>query len=500
MRDGTDNESDNDSPLSLRCTCCGCSTPGGSSPGGSRMLAPTANHDATRDAWLAAAMASAAQPAEEHGGGHDEVLVERAQFVREQLALLQRYAFMCTLLAQHQHWLNEPPTSASEWLVPLRFPVKLTPKTRSYLLEGLATSLAAFVNELHHASVHTSVEFLEPGPDRLGVGTAEFANAMAADLWVQTTQLVDRETATTQARTRLLQLLDDFAARAVADERSRLRALHGHCACLRDACNDFGRRLLVGRRRTEPDARRKTARHWLTSAGRGGACLAVRVLVRRRRSAAVFAQLDVGRMVAAFGSLDTLDDRAAEELYDCMERTHNKLATAMTWEVRRIDWLTETPATHPCWSGVVIAADACDHNADERLLMAPSHMAGFATGRLRVVVDPALQQTAYTCGLTRVRVARLLAQLLRGGHLPLNRIDRAFARRVTAYEFAKYEQAAMRIEIDTLGPFGRAVRVAYAPGAVAAAIAAGAERAQPQSQEEEEEHSTVLSRVGANVG
>ena len=127
----------------------------------------------------------------------------------------------------------------------------------------------------------------------------------------------------------------------------------------------------------------------------------------------------------------------------------------------------------------------------------------FATGRLRVVVDPNLQQTAYTCGLARVRVARLLAQLLRGGHLPLNRIDGAFARRVTAYEFAKYEQAAMRIEIDTLGPFGRAVRVAYAPGAVAAAIAAAVvvvEDAEEDAEEDADADAAAAAAAAATVG
>ena len=337
-------------------------------------------------------MASAAQPPideqQQHQQHRDWPLVERARFVREQVALLQRYAFMCTILSQYQNeqLSEQPPPEArraadaprgapSRRLVPLRFPVQLTPKTRGYFLEGLATSLAAFINAVHHASVHTSVEFLEPGPDRLVAaagGAAEFANAMAADFWVHTTRLVDREISPSQAQTRLLQLLDDFATRAVADERARLRELHGHCACLRDACNAFAQRRVVEstRRRNSSSSSRvvasaprrnsssnssasasaselevaqqqqqqqqqqqrgKAARLWLAHASRGGACLAVRVLARRRRQAAVFAQLDVGRMVAAFGSLDPLGDRAAEALYDCMERTHAELAKAMTW-------------------------------------------------------------------------------------------------------------------------------------------------------------------------
>jgi hypothetical protein len=222
--------------------------------------------------------------------------------------------------------------------------------------------------------------------------------------------------------------------------------------------------MLKGKKAEEAEARRKVARGWLASASQNGARSAIHALSSR------VSKFDTPCMISAFRSTEHLDDDTAEALYSCMETAHEKLATAMTLEIRRLDWLLSAPSDSPCWSGVIIIPDSCDHESDERILTAPAHLAVFATGRLRVAADPRALQAAYQCGLATVRVARLLAQLLRNGHLPVDKLGLTFAKRVVVYEFAKYEQAAMRIEDETLVPFGKEVGVSYVPGAVSAAL------------------------------
>lgn len=420
--------------------------------------------DRSRDEWLAKAMASAAKVASANSDLSDrEELMENSQFSRTQMHVLQRYTYMCTLLSKHERLLNQP-----EPLVSLRFPVQLTPKTHRYLIDGLCSSFTGFINQAHNTVMYTNVEFLEP--NGIGPASSEFCNEMAADLWVLTTNIVDRKSTTAQARKNMIRILEDFSYRVIDEEIEGLRRLHIHLDCLRDACIGFGRRMLHGKKRIDVEARRRVARCWLSISGREGVALSVYTLTSHRRHAALFARLDIGRVVAALRSIEELTNEALEGVYECMQNAHTELAACLTVEIRRVDWLVRAPRDHACWSGVVVEYDRCDHAADERLLQAPSHLGSFATGRLRVVADPVLRLCVYSYGLTRVRLARVVIQLLRDSHLPLNLIGQSFARRITAYEYAKYEQAAMRIESDVLGPFGRTVNVPYIPGALLAAI------------------------------
>lgn len=430
-----------------------------------------------RNDWLATAMAAAAELTATTDACKAELLLEEARIARENVSMLQRYTHMCSLLTRYELRLGQRDAVP---LVAMWLPVHLLPSTRTKLLEGLKDSLVAFVHELHHASVTTNACELEPERERCAVGAAGFSNAIAADLWVQTTKVFDREITEGSARARLQYLLHDFAARAVAEEQTRLGQVRAHCVHLRDACADFARRALRVKRSQDATARQTAARRWLVGAARGETRAAVVALARRRRQAALFAKLDLGIVVAAFAKPEQLDGSKADALYECMSRVHEELAAAMNWEVRRADWLQSAPKDHPCWCGLAIAHDSCDHRADERLLQAPSHMACFATGKLRVVADRRLQTTPYGCGLPVVRVARLLAQLLKEGHVPLNRLCSTFARRTAACEFAKYEQAARRVECESLIPFGRAVRVPYVAGALSSAIRDILSEAPPQ--------------------
>jgi len=420
-----------------------------------------------RNDWLAVAMATAAELASATEPYRAEQLVEEARLAREHVAMLQRYTHVCSLLTRYDTNFGLCDRGP---LVSVRFPVYLLPSTRTKLLEGMRDSFVAFVHELHHAAVTTNAAELDPEQERSAVGAAGFSNAIAADVWVQTTKVFDREVSEASARARLQFLLHDFAARAVGDEQSRLAQTRDHFACLRDACADFARRELLGKHLRDAEARQGAARRWLAGAARSEARGAVIALARRRRQGALFAQLDMGVVVAAFAKPERLDGERAAALYECMSRVHEALAAAMNWELRRADWLLAAPKDHQCWSGLAIAKDSCEHALDERLLQAPAHMACFATGRLRVVADKRLQTTPHMCGLTVVRVARLFAQLLKEGHVPLHRLCCALARRTAACEFAKYEQAARRVEVESLIPFGNAVGVPYVSGALSSAI------------------------------
>jgi len=231
-------------------------------------------------------------------------------------------------------------------------------------------------------------------------------------------------------------------------------------------------RPLRGKRRDRPEAVARAARQWASRALRDGCADAVSALAQQRRGAAVFGNLGVGRLVTTFAALADgrlVEDPEAVALYDCMQRAHAQLNAAMTWELRRNEWLLAAPDDHPCWSGLTVAFDHCGHAFDERLLQAPSHMAVFRRGRLRIVADPDLQRTAYTCGLGVVRLARVLASLLRDGHMPLDRIGCDFAYSINQRDYARYEAYCARIEANELVPFGRRVGVPYVVGAVQAA-------------------------------
>jgi len=81
--------------------------------------------------------------------------------------------------------------------------------------------------------------------------------------------------------------------------------------------------------------------------------------------------------------------------------------------------------------------------------------------RRRVGGRAARFQSGRRAELAGVRLARVLAQLLQEGHLFLHRLGCDFANRIATCEYAKYELYIMRIESDTLVPFGELVGVPY---------------------------------------
>tara|TARA_B110000902_G_scaffold12942_1_gene15672 strand:- start:2787 stop:4013 length:1227 start_codon:yes stop_codon:yes gene_type:complete len=403
-----------------------------------------------RQDWLATAMAAAAS---KNDGG----VLQRALLIRQQTETLTRYCGVLKLLHDYENTMANDAVR----LVSTRFPVDLLPRTKQYVMQGLANSLSSFVHGVHSASMATSVPTLRSKQPGVHLCNSEWATSLATSLYNEFKSVLDGQTAM-KARTTMLRLLEDLATLAIEEEQSRLREVSECCSCVRTACVLFGRRLLSCKKRSCGAARQKAARSWLAATRRE---VTSEALVTCRPWLT-----GVTEMVSVFDANGPLDDDAAEGLYACMEAEHDKLATALAFELRRINWLLSASPESPCWSGLVITPDQCDHAFDERVLTPPPHLGSFATGRLRVTADPRSLFTAFSCGLAVVRVARLLAQLLRDGHLPVDRLGRSFANRVVVYEFAKYEHAVIRIEGDTLVPFGRLVGVPYKCGVVSEAL------------------------------
>lgn len=401
-----------------------------------------------RAEWLATAMATAAKSG-------DPQLLERAVLVRQQTEVMNRYCKILKLLHDYEQTMAQNGVR----LVTTKFPVKLLPKTKEYVYQGLANSLASFVNAVHTASMITSVSTLRP---KQPSANADWVSSLATSLFSEYQGVLTERVTCKKALETMLDLLEHLATRSIEEEQTRLRGASACCASVRNVCVLFGRRLLHGKKRSCPAARQKAARSWLATAEReltDDALSTCRPWLK-----------DVVPMVSAFSSTEHLDDDAADDLYTCMETEHDKLATALALEMRRLNWLLSAPLDSPCWSGLVITPDSCDHAFDERVLTPPAHLGSFATGRLRVTADPRSLHTAFSCGLATVRVARLLTQLLRGGHLPVDKLGMTFANRVVVYEFAKYEHATLRIEGDTLVAFGKLVGVPYRCGVVSEAL------------------------------
>ena len=232
-------------------------------------------------------------------------------------------------------------------------------------------------------------------------------------------------------------------------------------------------------------------------------------------SAVFDAHVWLTRQYADFTDSDLL------KIWQTLVDSNITLSQAVNWEIRRVEWLCDACATNACWDGLEIAfsngsltngsddtngangangangvsgvnaantvnsangtlasangtntantANAQIPEADASsgewatggaLVHAPAHMGTFTSpDRLRLVEE--IQTAPFSCFLSPVRVTNALLRLLRTRRLVLNKISAEYARRIAAFDFAKYESASDRIVEQTLQPFGEAVGVTY---------------------------------------
>ena len=142
------------------------------------------------------------------------------------------------------------------------------------------------------------------------------------------------------------------------------------------------------------------------------------------------------------------DDAKLVRIYELLLLTHTELAQTLTWQRRRVSWLTAANPAHRCWCGVGIDTGG----VDGALVHAPAHMRRFdGEERVRVVLEP--QEVAFSCFLSTAGVANVVIELLQTHRLPVNRIDAAYANRILTFDFCKYESAARNILEDTVRPW-----------------------------------------------
>ena len=152
-----------------------------------------------------------------------------------------------------------------------------------------------------------------------------------------------------------------------------------------------------------------------------------------------------------------MDETNALEVFNILQCCGRTMAEWLEQEIARFkDATVVSPEmfNRSGWNGVTVVDD---QNSAEMLYLPrhavqpPSHMASFAAGPLWVREDIAADAAH---GLMVVRIVHVITQLLRDGHLPLDRIGNAYMRHIVRFEYAAYEQTCQRIVKEVLVPFG----------------------------------------------
>jgi hypothetical protein len=83
-------------------------------------------------------------------------------------------------------------------------------------------------------------------------------------------------------------------------------------------------------------------------------------------------------------------------------------------------------------------------------------MRSFATGK-RMRVARVEQGAPFTCRLGAACVANTLVDLMRDGHMVLNRVSAGYATRILTFDFCKYEKVARNTLDDHVRPWAARV-------------------------------------------
>ncbi len=360
--------------------------------------------------------------------GSDERRAE-ATLVRQQLALHASYVNACEKIERFSDELRE----SGAPLVPLRFPIRLTQKTRACVEDGMFRSFQRFLQDLHGAVLAQHVG----GVDDAATNVDAFLTRLANALTLESCRVLDGLVPHGEARNVCLSYIDKCRLDVVRREGLALLALGEACGVLVDCLRRFARSVAhIGKRPGE------RMRAFVKTAERKGLCEAALRLRAGRQLREVLERH------ACWLQGDAMDDERAERTYQLLARTHLELAQRLMAQQRRIGSLVATNAANRCWCGLKLATGG----VDGALVHAPAHMRCLA-GEERVRVVRESQEPSYTCYLSAVSVANLLDALLRDEHLPLNRVSATYANRILTFDFCKYERAARNILEDTVRPW-----------------------------------------------
>jgi len=408
-------------------------------------------------------------------------LLSRAHLAKDQLAVVQKYTRICERFRDYGAKL----LTKQRPLVPVRFPVKPLPNTRVMINERLGRSYANFVRHLHEQTLSIAPQRLAPVTSADMAEVVEFVQTMAGALWSESRRVIDDESSEHEARTRMLRRCARFARTCHESHCKQLGSTRNHCRAAWTELDEFCRNRALSKRQLASEhsqkAQAKTARQWVRGVLRRGWGLAFEIVCALGRVRAALHDAfggDEARARVSFfldaverARRDDPEDRALWDDDEWAARVYARLAElapvlqrAAAQACASTDALLARDVEDPCWCSLQAVLDTPEVEAtalDSGLLQAPGHMATFTRGRMRVVASCAYVSHGCRSELAGVRLARVLAQLLQEGHLFLHRLGCDFANRIATCEYAKYELYIMRIEADTLIPFGELVGIPY---------------------------------------
>lgn len=384
--------------------------------------------------------------------------------VRQQLDLLVQYQATCAKLQTFAKGLRDH----GALLVPLRFPLRPTPRNRQSIEEGLTRSFKRFLEDLYVQCLTTNAQQLE---SLRHASDSPLVARLTSTFALASCRVLDRELDASLAVRNCVSVLERCRIGLIRAEREALGEVREACLVVADLMALFCRRWSARKRSASRADTVTVGRAFLKTAARQGKGLsyAVHTLCKRRRMAPVFE--GHGWMTRQY---DGLTDDEVLDVCNRLVDSHVHLAQAVSWEARRVEWLCVVSVANGCWDGMAIASNqqptalADDHAdgavqtwaTDGAVLHAPAHMGAFATlEQLRLVAEP--QTAQFSCFLSTVRVTNVLLELLHSHRLVLNRISAEYAQRIAAFDFSKYESAGERIVADTLRPFGETVGVCF---------------------------------------
>lgn len=364
-----------------------------------------------------------------------DALRAEATLVRQQLALHASYVNACEKIERFSDELRE----SGARLVPLRFPIRLTQKTRACVEDGMFRAFQRFLQDLHAAVLAQHVG----GVDDAATNVDAFLTRLANALTLESCRVLDGIVSHGEARSVCLSYIDKCRADVVRRECAELLARSQACGVLVDCLRKFGKEVAkIGKRPGE----RMGA--FVKTAERKGLCEAADRLRPDRQLREVL------ESHACWLQGAPMDAARSERAYQLLARTHQELAQRLMSHQRRIGWLVTTNAAHQCWCGLELSTGG----VDGALVHAPAHMRTLAgEERVRLVREP--HAASYACYLSAVSVANLLDALLREEHLPLNRVSATYANRILTFDFCKYERAARNILEDTVRPWHERMRL-----------------------------------------
>ena len=360
----------------------------------------------------------------------EEPYKSEGTFIRQQLELHASYVNAC---AKIEAFADEV-RNAGASLVQLRFPVRLTQKTRESVESGMHRSFYRFLQDLHGAVVAQHGGGVDDSVTQAEPFLARLANALT----LESCRILDGEVPVGEARRVSITYAEKLRSETLQDERQNMDSLYRACQVAINCLNRFNK----DQARIAKDEVPRMRAFLHTAERRGLRNEALRMRQDRQVRHAIAKHLDwmydLGR---------TFDDERVGRVYDLLVVTHVELTQALRWQQRRITWLKACSNANYGWCGVSLST-----GVDGTLLHAPAHMRMFMSDeRVRLVLYRGEMPFAHY--LSTVGVANLVIDLLDRRWLQLHRIDSGYANRVMTCDFCKYETAARSILEDTVAPW-----------------------------------------------